>query len=216
MKQNNIKPILGCELYISADATIKDKTNRSLSHLVVLAKNYDGWQDLIKIVSVSNSEEYFYYKPRIDLNILKKYINNQDLICISGHPGSTLANEIYSFDKAAMIDDWENKALQHISNLQDVFGKDNFFIEIQLMDAGNEHQQIIGKSLRDLSKSKHIPRVATIDAHYCDILDAVDQRVLLCSSLKTTLPDVSNKILNNQEVALSTFFTSDKYYILIS
>lgn len=214
MKKNGIKPILGCELYVSTDASVKDKNNRSLSHLVVLAKNYDGWQDLIKIVSVSNSEEYFYYKPRVDLNILKKYVNNQNLICISGHPGSTLANEIYSFDNTSMVDDWEEKALQHISNLQDVFGKDNFFIEIQLMDADNEHQQIIGMSLRNLSKSKNIPRVATIDAHYCDILDAVDQRVLLCSSLKTTLPDVSNKILNNQPVALSTFFTSDKYYIL--
>ena len=214
MKKNDIKPILGCELYISPDASVKNKDNRSLSHLVVLAKNYDGWQDLIKIVSRCNSEDFFYYKPRIDLKNIKDNIATKNLICISGHPGSTLANSIYSFTDQSLVDGWEDKAKEHIDILQETFGKDNVFIEIQLMDTENKDQQIIGKSLRSYAQKNGIQRVATIDAHYCESIDAVDQRVLLCSSLKTTLPDVSNKIINNQEVALSTFFTSDKYYIL--
>lgn len=214
MKKNGIKPIMGCELYISKDASTKDKNNRSLSHLVVLAKNYNGWRQLIKLVSLSNSDKYFYYKPRLDLDIIKENLDSQDLICISGHPGSTLSDAIYSFDNASLVEDWENKALSHIKELQNTFGEHNVFVEIQLMDTDNEHQQTLGIALRELAIHNNIQRVATIDAHYCEKADAVDQRVLLCGSLKTTLPDISNKIINNQEVPLSTFFTSENYYIL--
>ena len=73
LKKNDIKPIMGCELYISnQSADIKDKSNRSLSHMVVLCKNYQGWKDLINLVSLANSAEYFYHKPRIDLQLIKK------------------------------------------------------------------------------------------------------------------------------------------------
>ena len=216
MKKNGIKPIMGCELYIcDNDATIKDKTNNDLSHMVVLCKNYEGWQSLINLVSISNSAEYFYYKPRLDLGLIEKVLaSNQNLICITGHPGSTLANTIYSFAEEKLLDGWENKALEHINQLYSIFGQDNVFIEIQLMDQNNIHQQTIGYALRKLSIDNNLPRVATIDAHYCEISDAVDQRILLCSSLKTTLPEISNKIINNEKVPLSSFFTSDKYYIL--
>jgi DNA polymerase-3 subunit alpha len=217
MKSCGIKPIMGCELYISKDATNKTKENKSLSHLVVLCKNYQGWQDLIKLVSLSNSEDYFYHKPRLDLDLIKECLGSQqNLICISGHPGSTLGNEIYSFNNNCLVEDWQTKALSHINELQDTFGKENVFVEIQLMDIDNEHQQTIGLSLRELAINNNIQRVATIDAHYCDMADAVDQRVLLCSSLKTTLPEISQKIINNEKIPLSTFFTSDKYYILSS
>ena len=216
MKENGIKPILGCELYICKDeATKKDNDNKSLSHLVILAKNYHGWKDLIKLVSVSNNKDYFYYKPRLDINVIKKTLNkSKNLICISGHPGSTLCNEIYSFENESLIENWEQHAEEHVSELQKVFGKTNVFIEIQLMDTDNEHQQTVGKALRQFAKDRKINRVATIDAHYCEMSDSVDQRVLLCSSLKTTLPEISQKIINNEKVPLSSFFTSDKYYIL--
>lgn len=214
MKQSGIKPIMGCELYISKDASVKNKDNKSLSHLVILCKNYRGWQSLIELVSLSNSKEYFYHKPRLDLKLIKQTLQNQDLVCISGHPGSTLANEIYSFNDGGMVDSWELKAKDHVSQLQDIFGKDNVYVEIQLMDSDNTDQQTIGQNLRQFAIDHKIQRVATIDAHYCEIADAVDQRVLLCSSLKTTLPEISQKIINNEKVPLSSFFTSDKYYIL--
>tara|TARA_B100002019_G_C21274933_1_gene604903 strand:- start:3582 stop:5468 length:1887 start_codon:yes stop_codon:yes gene_type:complete len=215
MKKFGIKPIMGCELYISKDASVKDKDNKSLSHLVVLAKNYKGWQKLIELVSVSNSQEYFYHKPRLDLKIIKDVLSGtKDIICISGHPGSTLGNEIYSFTEESLVEEWQTKGLQHIKELQEVFGEKNVYVEIQLMDTENTHQQTIGKNLRQLAIDNNLPRVATMDAHYCDMADAVDQRVLLCSSLKTTLPEISQKIINNEKVPLSTFFTSDKYYIL--
>ena len=216
MKKNGIKPIMGCELYIcNQSATIKDKSNNDLSHMVVLCKNYDGWQDLIRLVSLSNSADNFYYKPRLDLQLIAETLaGRQNMICITGHPGSTLADTIYNFDTGSLVDDWEAKALDHIKILHSTFGEDNVFIEIQLMDTGNEHQQNIGMALRKLSQQHNLSRVATIDAHYCEASDAVDQRVLLCSALKLTLPDISNKIINHEKVPMSCFFTSDKYYIL--
>lgn len=216
MVKNHIKPIMGCELYICKDkASIKDKSNQKLSHMVVLCKNFDGWKNLIHLVSVSNSENNFYYKPRLDLDLIASNLNGQqNLICISGHPGSTLANIIYNFDTATLVDDWERLAIDHISQLNNIFGAQNVFVEIQLMDTDNKDQQTIGLALRNLCIEHNIPRVATIDAHYCEAADAVDQRVLLCSSLKMTLPDVSQKILNNENVPLSSFFRSDRYHIV--
>ena len=74
MKTKNIKPILGCEFYLSQqDCTVKSEENRSLSHLCVLAKNKKGWRNLIQAVSKSNDEENYYYKPRLDLNTLGEF-----------------------------------------------------------------------------------------------------------------------------------------------
>jgi DNA polymerase-3 subunit alpha len=216
MKKNDIKPIMGCELYISPkDASVKDKTNSDLSHMVILCKNFNGWQDLISLVSLSNNANYFYYKPRLDLDLIHKTIlDSHNLICITGHPGSTLADTIYSFDESKLLDDWKIKGLDHIKRLYSIFGEENVFVEIQLMDTDNVHQQTIGKALRDLCKEHKLKKTASIDAHYCESSDAVDQRVLLCSALKITLPEISNKIINNEKVPMSSFFTSEKYYIL--
>ena len=214
MVKNNIKPILGCELYICDQSSeLKAKDNAKLSHLVVLAKNLKGWKSLIKIVSTTNESKNFYYKPRIDIDSLAATIKgSKDLICISGHPGSTLANAIY--DSGNLVENWESKALEHIKRLQTTFGTENTFVEIQLMDSENSYQQSIGLLLRDFAKKHNLQRVATIDAHYCKQEDAVDQRILLCSNLKTTIPAITNKILKNEDVAFSAFFTSDQYHII--
>ena len=92
MKSKNIKPILGCELYIcDDDCSIKTKENAKLSHLVVLAKNYKGWKNLIQIVSTSNHPDHYYHKPRLCINKLSELLNN-NIIGIAGHLGSYLAN----------------------------------------------------------------------------------------------------------------------------
>ena len=106
MKSAGIKPILGCELYISNnDASIKDISNRSLTHLVILAKNYSGWQTLIKIISESNKADYFYYKPRLDLDKLG-YLLDGNIIGFAGHLGSEVADKIVSED--TINPDWES------------------------------------------------------------------------------------------------------------
>ena len=99
MKKAGIKPILGCELYVcNLHPSIKEKENKELSHFLVLAKNYDGWKNLIQIISESNKPDYFYHKPRLDLKTLGS-LNEGNLIGITGHLGSTLSDTILDGNK---------------------------------------------------------------------------------------------------------------------
>ena len=211
MKQNKIKPILGVELYISdKDSHVQSKENRKLSHMLLLAKNLKGWKNLIDIVSESNKPENYYYKPRLDIKKLKAKISQGDIIGMSGHPGSYLSSKIYQ-DNTFVPD---SKIIEQIGELTDVFGKDNFFVEVQLMDKENEYQQNVGQKLRDICNINKIPKIASIDAHYCESYDAVDQRILLCSNMKMTLPQIAGKMSSGENFSLDSFFKSESYHML--
>jgi DNA polymerase-3 subunit alpha len=212
MVSNNIKPILGCEINIcSNDSTIKNDTNK-VSKLTLICKNLNGWQQLIKIVSLSNDNRFFYKKPRIDLNILKENIGStSDLVCIVGYYNSTLWNSICSDNNLNI--QWQDEANHHLNILSNVFGKNNLFISIQLFD--NFYQQKnIGYELRKFCDENNWQRVADIDSYYCKSQDSADQKILLCSSLKTTLPEISKKIIDGIDVGVNHFFNSDQYHIL--
>ncbi len=213
MKKKGIKPILGCDLYISEhDATIKDKENRSLTHFLVLAKNYDGWKNLIRIVSESNRPEHYYHKPRLDLNKLGEMIDG-NMIGICGHLGSTLANKLVEND--TIISDWKKVGTNYINQFKDIFGKDNFFLEAQLMDRDNlDVQSNLTDCIRELSQHTDTKTICTPDAHYCRKSDAVDQRILLCNNLKTTFTEINRKLSTDESVPMGCFFTSDNYHIL--
>ena len=210
MKSNNIKPILGCELYISRkDSEIKEPSNANLSHFVVLAKNYDGWKTLIKIVSESNKPSNFYHKPRLDIEKLSQLLDG-NIIGICGHLGSYIA------DIALRARGSTNKILiDEVYRMKDIFGMDNFFLESQLMDRENNPEQTdVTNILREIAKTTNTKMVATPDAHYCKKEDAFDQRVLLCNNLRTTMNDINKKILNDEEIPMSCFFKSDNFHIL--
>jgi DNA polymerase-3 subunit alpha len=211
MKKHNIKPILGCELYIcKQNPSIKDESNRDLSHLIVLAKNYEGWKQLVSLVSESNRPEYFYHKPRLDLDTLSKFVKD-NIICIVGHIGSVLADDLILEDK--INPEWLNIGKEKIQELKNIFG-DNLFLESQLIDKENLPIQIeLVSCIRELGKLTTTKVVCTPDAHYCCKEDAMDQRVLLCNNLKTTFSEVSRKITNNEKFSLSCFFLSDNYHI---
>jgi len=213
MKKKGIKPILGCEIYIcDQDPKIKTKENKDLTHFVILAKNYEGWKSLIRIVSESNQPDHFYHKPRLNIETLAQYCNN-NIIGFCGHAGSYLADKI-SVDNQ-LLGDWKNIGIDQIGKLKDVFGKENFFLEAQLMDSANSPiQTVLTGAMRDLAKMTNTKIISTPDAHYCRKEDAVDQRVLLCNNLKTTFPEISRKISNDEEVPLGCFFTSDNFHIL--
>ena len=226
MKDKNIKPILGCELYISDQpATVKDVSNRSLSHLVVLAKNINGWKNLIEITSRSNDEDLFYFKPRLDLDLLKEHANG-DLIAFSGHLGSELANCIFEDPKSAykasteeevkryINPDWESKVLSQANLYKDIFGKENFLIEIQCIDEEvSPAAKLVAQGLRYDSKKYSIPSVATADSHYPTKEDASDHLLLLCSAMKTPLRDIKRKLDNNEDVGFSGFLKSNNFHI---
>lgn len=211
MKSAGIKPMLGCELYICRqDPSIKNKENKSLSHFIILAQNNQGWNDLIKIVSESNKPEYYYHKPRLDLENLAK-LNSGNLIAIVGHLGSLLSDEI--LDNYELKANWKELGKNMIEKLKIIF-KDKVFLEAQLMDADNlPVQKILTGSIRELGKITNTKVICTPDAHYCRKEDAIDQRILLCNNLKTTFPEISRKISHNEDVPLSGFFTSDNYHI---
>jgi DNA polymerase-3 subunit alpha len=211
MKSAGIKPILGCELYIcQKDPKIQAKENRSLSHFIVLAQNYQGWVDLIKIVSESNKPEHYYHKPRLDLENLGKF-NNGNLLAIVGHLGSLLAEEI--LDNYELKPNWKELGINMIEKLKIIF-KDKVFLEAQLIDSENlPVQKILTGAIRELGKVTSTRIICTPDAHYCRKEDAIDQRILLCNNLKTTFPEISRKISHGEDVPLSGFFTSDNYHI---
>ena len=218
-----IKPIIGCEFYLcNQSATIHEKQNAKHSHLCVLAKNVDGWSELIKLSSLSNSKDYFYYKPRLNIEDFSLYAKN--LIAFSGHPGTELAkcilpDEAYKASspeeaKSLIKDNWIDCAKNLCSKYQDIFGKENFFIEIQLFDKDNLHCSIVlAECLRKLSKETGIKAIATPDAHYAKQEDASDQRVILCAAMETTLAKVKSSLEKQEEFGLSSFFKSNRYYI---
>jgi DNA polymerase-3 subunit alpha len=222
-KAHGVKSIAGCEFYIADyDSQQKEKANGN-SHLVVLAKNYQGWLSLVRAVSESNHPDNFYRRPRLDLDRLAAHCNG-NLLSFSGHPGSNLCKVIMdpgcysarSVSEAAhfLLPNAEEDACRLALRMQDIFGKGNFFIEIQLIDKDRLHMSVVlAEVLRNVAKKTGIPCVATADSHYINREDAVDQRVLLCSALRTTLGAVSAKMASDEGFALSGFFESDNYHL---
>ena len=167
-KKNDIKPIIGCEVYVAPRSRFSKESNldSEYSHLILLVKNKTGYQNLIKLVSLSFTEG-FYYKPRIDLEILEKY--SEGLICLS----ACLAGSI---NQAILRDDIEKAkeiALWH----KRVF-KDDYYLEVQ--NNGLRKQVLVNQKLVELSKELDIPLVATNDAHYLKKEDSYNHEVLLC------------------------------------
>jgi len=225
-KDAGIKPILGCEFDISDDlSTVRTAANRSTNHLVVLCKNLAGWYEMLRAVSKTNNPESFYYKARISLEECKEFLSSGNHIAISGHAGSTICDILFTSTsvyrskseeqaRTFLREDWEAVLEQHIQKHIDVFGKDNFFLEIQLID--KEHlpmSSVTAECLRYISKKLNIKTVATADSHYVRKSDAIYQRILLCSNLGRTLPGVMRDIQNGKDVPLGTFFVSDNYHI---
>ncbi|MBF0227129.1 MAG: DNA polymerase III subunit alpha [Desulfobacterales bacterium] len=177
-KSAGIKPIIGCECYV-APRTISDKTNtdkRGLSHLVLLAKNNEGYKSLCKLASIAQLEG-FYYKPRIDKEVLEA--NKNGLIALS----ACLHGEI----PRLILEKSFNEADDAARFYQRVFGENNFYLEMQ--NNGLKEQDEVNQALIDMSKRLSIPLVATNDCHYLNKEDAYAHDVLLCVQTGKTIND---------------------------
>ena len=174
-----INPILGCEVYVAPgsrfDREIGSGDDRYY-HLVLLAENNQGYANLMKIVSKSFVEG-FYYKPRVDLQLLEKY--HEGLIVLS----ACLAGEVARFLTRGMYEDAKAAALRY----QDIFGKGNFFLELQ--DHGIPEQQNVNQQLLKMHRETGIELVATNDVHYTLAEDAQPHDVLLCLQTGKKLSD---------------------------
>ena len=170
-----VKPIIGCEVYL-APRTIKDRTKHDQTsyHLLLLAKDAVGYKNLIRLSTIANLEG-FYYKPRVDKQILRAHA--QGLIATS----SCLAGEI---PDALLKDDYE-RACRLLEEYLDIFGRENFYIELQ--DHGLAEQRKVNAGLLRLAEQYRLPLLATNDAHYLTREDAAMHDVLLCVQTGSTL-----------------------------
>ena len=177
-REQGINPIIGCEVYV-ARRTLHDrepKLDSSPYHLILLCENNEGYSNLVKLVSYA-SIEGFYNKPRVDIELLKKY--HSGLICMS----ACLAGEIQS-----LLSDGEYEAAKSVAiKYRDIFGKDNYYIEIQ--NHGMKEEVTNLPLLYKLSFETGIPLVATNDCHYIYKQDSEMQNVLLCIQTGKTLDD---------------------------
>ena len=206
---NNIKPIIGCEIYFCEDMTLKDKEHKETSHMILLAKNKDGLKNLLKIVSDA-SIKGMYYKPRVDLNYIKKHSDN--LICTTACIGG--------YAPKLIIQDKEQEAINHILELKNIF-EDDLYLEIQ---PGLFPEQLkVNDKLIEISNEYDIELVATNDIHYLNKEDwkAHDFHVRLRDSKNiirpkdendTIYPDKCYYLMTQEE--FNDSFVEDKETIL--
>ena len=165
-KENGVKPIIGCEVYVDPDGHRSREKKGKNSHLLLLAENAEGYHNLVKLVSIANTDGY-YYKPRIDHDLLARY--SKGLIASS----ACLAGEIPQF----ILADKEKEAADRAQLYQDIMGKGNFFLEV--MVNGLPAQAKVNKALIQLSRDTGIPLAATNDAHYLEKNDYEWHKILL-------------------------------------
>ena len=188
-----IKPIIGCEVYV-APRNMSDKEHgidNNYSHLILLCRNEQGYKNLCYLVSMAFTEG-FYIKPRIDWAILHQH--SEGLICLSGCLAGEIPQKIIHGDYEAA----KAKALE----LRDLFGEDNFYLEIQDHNIPEERQAAQG--LIQIHKETGIPLALTNDAHYIEKADAYYQDVLMCIQMGKTVDDPDRMRFESQELYLKS------------
>ena len=178
-REAGINPILGCEVYVAPGSRFDKDTGTGEDryyHLVLLAENNTGYSNLMKIVS-KGFVEGFYYKPRVDMELLQEY--HEGIIALS----ACLAGEVSRYLTRGMYEDAKAAALRY----QDVFGKENFFLELQ--DHGISEQQEVNRQLLRMHQETGIDLVATNDVHYTTAEDADPHDILLCLQTGKKLTD---------------------------
>ncbi|WP_273266102.1 DNA polymerase III subunit alpha [Flexistipes sinusarabici] len=188
--KNNIKPIIGCEVYVAPD----DRKNRNYSkqedknyHLILLAKNNKGLKNLQKLVSIAQLEG-FYYKPRIDKEVLQNH--SEGLIglsaCLAGEPQKHILNNDFKKAKEAALE------------YRDILGKDDYYLELQ--ENGMAEQKIVNKGLINISRETDIPLVASNDCHYLNKGDDKAHQILMCIQMQETISSTNKLEIHSDQL----------------
>lgn len=192
-KEQGIKPILGCEVYVAARSRF-DKVHEydaKSYHLILLAENQEGYKNLMKLVSLGFIDGY-YYRPRIDMEILRSY--NKGIIALSACMSGVLSRNI-------LIGNYE-EAKRRGEEFLDIFGRDRFFIELQ--NHGILEQQKLNRELIRLARELGVGLVATNDVHYVRQADAEFQDVLMCIQMGKTVEDEDRMKMNTDQLYLKS------------
>ncbi|MBQ4579929.1 MAG: DNA polymerase III subunit alpha [Clostridia bacterium] len=187
MKAEGLKPIIGCEVYVCQNRREKGNFSREYSHLILLCENNTGYENLMKIVSEGFVTGY-YYRPRVDYELLRKH--HEGLICLS----ACLSGDLPKL----LLDDRHNAAVDYIHDMQDIFGKDNFFVEI--MDHGIREEKLVLPRLIAIARELDVPLAATNDCHYLEEKDADAQEVLMCIQTGKTLDDQNRMKMETRQL----------------
>ena len=193
-RRAGIKPLIGSEVYVAPGSRfsrehVRDSSEENAYHLVLIAKNIEGYRNLLKLSSIGYTEG-FYYKPRIDMEVLEKH--SEGLICSS----ACIAGQIPRYIIKGAVDE----ARELAGRFLEMFGSDSFYLELQ--DHGIPEQKIVNRELVRMSADMGIPLVATNDAHYVNREDAYAHEVLLCIQTGKTMKD-ENRMR----------FSSDDFYL---
>lgn len=189
--KQGIKPIIGCEVYLTTGSHF-EKNNRGMFHLILLAENDTGYHNLMKIVSTGQIEG-FYYKPRIDKDVLRQY--SEGIICLS----ACVAGEL----PVLILQDNMDGARRCVQEYIDIFGKDNYFLEIQDHDLPEEHK--VARGLKKLAQEFGVGLVATNDLHYVRKEDAEAQDILLCIQTTSTVDEPDRMRFPNDSFYLKSY-----------
>lgn len=192
MKHANIKPIIGCEIYISPRTRFDKEAgvDNKYYHMTVLAMNLQGYKNLVKLVSIGYMEG-FYYKPRVDWEVLEKY--NEGLIILSGCLSGVLSKHIKIGENS--------KAIENAKRYSELF-KDRFFIEIQRN--GIDEQVDVNNKLLEIAKDLKLPIVATCDVHYINKDDYQVQEIVWAIADGKTLEDPTRRVATSNEFYLKS------------
>ncbi len=182
-KKKGVKPIIGCEFYIS-NGPHKEraipKGEKNYHHLVVLARNLLGYHNLLKLASLAYTDG-FYYKPRVDKQLLREH--SEGLLGLTACLGGEIPQSILKGD--------DERVLRVIHEYQEIFGKEYFFLELQ--NHGLEKQHQVNEALNGLSKKHHVPLIVTNDVHYLNQEDHESHDILLCIGTQSKVTDEKRK-----------------------
>ena len=190
-KAKGVQPIIGCEVYVTPGRLSDRKEGDGYNHLLLLAETQEGYKNLINLVSTAYTEG-FYYKPRIDKDLLSRH--SKGIICSS----ACLKGDI----NEAVVQGKYDHAKRLAHEYQDLFGKGNFFLELQ--DHGLHDDPVVMREIVRLARDTGMPLIATNDSHYIEKRDSRLQEVLLCISTGTTLSDPRRMKFDSQEFYLKS------------
>ncbi len=184
-RENDLHPVIGVEAYL-AHGSMHER-DRGMYHLMLMAENQTGYQNLLKLTSKA-SLEGFYYRPRIDLELLGEL--NEGIIATSACLGGPVANNF--------LEGNDNEATRQAKALRDIFGPDRFFIEVQ--EHGIEGQTETNRKLIDLARSLDLPLLATNDVHYVHQEDAGPQELLVCIQTNSSINDPKRMKMDSDQL----------------